>query len=73
MWDGAVVLARYIEAASSGYGSQRAGIPGSACVAVRGPKICIELGAGTGLAGLAAAQALQVRTRSEMAPISNAN
>lgn len=61
VWDGAVVLARYMEAASRvDDASQQAAIP---CAAVCSPTHCIELGAGTGLAGLSAAQAFQV-TRS---------
>jgi methylase of polypeptide subunit release factors len=58
VWDGAVVLARYIEAASradpQNTDNRRSGI------LMHAPTHCLELGAGTGLAGLAAAQAFQV-------------
>jgi Lysine methyltransferase len=58
VWDGAVVLARYMEAASQADSQNTDGRCSD--VVMHAPTQCIELGAGTGLAGLAAAQTFQV-------------
>ena len=50
MWDGAVVAAKYLEAAAASLRPQLT------------PPYVLELGSGTGLAGLAAAMALQLPT-----------
>lgn len=54
------MLARYMEAVSALEISQHTDCP-LVNVAMNSPTRCIELGAGTGLAGLSAAQAFQVR------------
>lgn len=61
VWDGAVVLARYIDLCGySIFGGQNKSHAQKTPVANSLPLFCIELGSGTGLAGLSAAQLFQV-------------
>ena len=56
VWDGAVVLAKYLDKATSG------GLRNWPDFLVKNMH-CVELGAGTGLAGIAASRCLWVRGR----------